>query len=184
MNNYRRIDRSARWGSLLLVFAILTSIVIQDHTDVLPLGLFNTATQPYTRLANGCLVLTTAIFVILVVEAWRNKRWRLAAALRGVLFVVVATELLLGGVDRLFVSRNPQSSLGGPYYEIETSEGTWVFLKKAHAGSPLGFRTDQQYELVPDHRRILFLGDSYTEGSGRSSTCNYPTVVEEMLRLT
>jgi lysophospholipase L1-like esterase len=128
------------------------------------------------------LVLTTAIFVILLVEAWRNKRWLLAAALRGGLFVVVATELLLGGVDRLFVSRNPQSSLGGPYYEMETSEGTWVFLKKAHAGSPLGFRTDQPYKLVPDHRRILFLGDSYTEGSGRSSGCNYPTVVEKVLR--
>ena len=156
----------------MLVFAILMSIIIQDHTDVLPLGLFNTASQPYTRLANGCLVLTTAIFVILLVEAWRNKRWLLAAALRGGLFVVVATELLLGGVDRLFVSRNPQSSLGGPYYEMETSEGTWVFLKKAHAGSPLGFRTDQPYKLVPDHRRILFLGDSYTEGSGRSSTCD------------
>jgi hypothetical protein len=169
-------------GFLFFVFAILTSIVIQDHTDVLPLGLFNTASQPYIQLANGCLVLITAIFVILLVEAWRNKRGRLAAALRGGLLMAVATELLLVGVDRLFVSRNLQSSLGGPYYEKETSEGTWVFLKKAHAGSPLGFRTDHPYTPVPEHRRILFLGDSYTEGSGHSSACNYPNVVEKVLR--
>ncbi len=54
------------------------------------------------------------------------------------------------------------------------------FFKKTHAGSPLGFRTDHPYKLVPDHRRILFLGDSYTEGSGRSPACNYPNVVETM----
>ena len=57
-----------------------------------------------------------------------------------------------------------------------------MFLKKAPGGSTLGFRTDHPYKLVPDHPRILFLGDSYTEGSGRSSACNYPNVVETVLR--
>ena len=183
MNNYERIMRwSVRRGSLLLVFAILTSIVIQDYTHALPLGLFNTARQPYTQLANACLIMTFAIFVTLMAEAWRGGQWRLAAAVRGGLFLLVGSELLLGGLDRLLVSRNPQNSLGGPYYERRTSRRTWVFLKKAHAGSPLGFRTDHPYKLVPDHRRILFLGDSYTEGSGRSRACNYPSVVENVLR--
>jgi hypothetical protein len=183
MNNYKRIMRwSIRGGSLLLVFAILTSIVIQDYTHVLPLGLFNTARQPYTQLANACLIMTFALFVTLMAEAWRGGQWRLAAAVRGGLFLLVGSELLLGGLDRLLVSRNPQNSLGGPYYERKTSRRTWVFLKKAHAGSPLGFRTDHPYKLVPDHHRILFLGDSNTEGSGRSRACNYPSVVENVLR--
>jgi hypothetical protein len=183
MNNYERIMRwSVRRGSLLLVFAILTSIIIQDYTNILPLGLFNTARQPYTQLANACLIMTLAIFVTLMAEAWRGGQWRLTAAVRGGLLLLVGSELLLGGLDRLLVSRNPQNSFGGPYYERRTSQRTWVFLKKVRAGSPLGFRTDHPYKLVPDHRRILFLGDSYTEGSGRSRACNYPSVVENVLR--
>jgi hypothetical protein len=182
-NKYERIMHlSVRVGSLSLVFAILLSIVIQEHTGVLPLGLFNTARESHAQLANACLIVISAIFVTLLAEAWRAGRWRLAAAMRRGLFLLVASELLIGGLDRLLVSRNAQSSLGGPYYERRTSDGTWVFLKKRHAGSPLGFRTDHPYKLVPDHRRILFLGDSYTEGSGRSSACNYPSVVEKVLR--
>jgi len=183
MDNYERITHwTVRGGSLLLVVAVLTSIIIQDYTTFLPLGLFNTAREPYTQLANACLIVTSAIFVTLIAETWWGGRWRLAGAMRGGLFLFMASELLLGGVDRLLVSQNPQSSLGGPYYEMRTARGTWVFLKKAHAGSPLGFRTDHPYKLVPDRRRILFLGDSYTEGSGRSLACNYPSVVENMLR--
>ncbi len=171
-----------RGGSLLLIIAILTAIIIQDYTGVLPLGLFNTAREPYAQLANACLIVTCSIFLILIAEAWRGGPWRLAGALRGGLALFTVSELLLGGVDRLLVSQNPRSSLGGPYYERRTARGTWVFLKKARAGSILGFRTDHSYKLVPDHRRILFLGDSYTEGSGRSNACNYPNVVEDVLR--
>ena len=84
MNNYERIMRwSVRRGSLLLVFAILTSIVIQDYTHALPLGLFNTGRQPYTQLANACLIMTFAIFMTLMAEAWRDGQWRLTAAVRG-----------------------------------------------------------------------------------------------------
>ncbi len=181
-NNERIIHWTVRGGSLLLLLAILTSILIQDYTDVLPLGLFNTEREPYAQLANACLIVTSAILVSLIAEAWCGGKWRLAGAMRGGLILFMASELLLGGVDRLLVSQNPQSSLGGPYYERRTARGTWVFLKKAHAGSMLGFRTDHPYERLPDHRRILFLGDSYTEGSGRSPACNYPSVVENVLR--
>ena len=183
MDNYARVTHwTVRGGSLLFVAAILASIIVQDYTDVLPLGLVNTAREPYTQLANACLIVTSAIFVTLIAETCCGGRWRLAGAMRGGLFLFMASELLLCGLDRLLVSQNPQSSLGGPYYEKRTARGTWVFLKKAHAGSTLGFRADHPYNRVPDHRRILFLGDSYTEGSGRSRACNYPSVVENMLR--
>jgi hypothetical protein len=59
--------------------------------------------------------------------------------------------------------------------------GERVFLKKSHPGSPLGFRTRTPYARDPSRPRVLFLGDSYTEGSGRSVECNYPTVAEATL---
>ncbi len=183
MDIYQRTMHWAERGAaLLLVLAILTSIIIQDYTNFLPLGLFNTAREPYRQLANGCLILTLVIFVTLIAEIWWSERLRLAAGLRRGLFLLVASELLLGGVDRLLISQNAQGSWGGPYYERKTGHGEWVFLKKARAGSSLGFRTDHPYNLVPGHRRILFLGDSYTEGSGRSFACNYPNVVEATFR--
>ena len=40
----------------------------------------------------------------------------------------------------------------------------------------MGFRSAVPYEKVPAGRRVLFLGDSYTEGSGRSAECNSPEV--------
>jgi hypothetical protein len=176
------MQRIAKGGATLLLIAIATAIFIQDHTDVLPLGLLNKDRDQYTYLANACLIVTLAILVSLSVEAWRGRQWRFASAVRGCLTFLIVGELLLFGLDRLFVSKNPQSWLGGPYYERQTAHGTWVFLKKAPIRSTLGFRTDHLYKRVPDHPRILFLGDSYTEGSGRSSACNYPSVVEKVFR--
>jgi len=176
------MHRIAKGGATLLLIAIATAIFIQDHTDVLPLGLLNQERDQYTYLSNTCLIVTLAILVTLSVEAWRGRQWRFANAVRGCLVFLVVGELLLFVLDRLFVSKNPQSWLGGPYYERQTARGQWVFLKKAPAGSTLGFRSDHPYKRVPDHPRILFLGDSYTEGSGRSSACNYPSVVEKVLR--
>jgi hypothetical protein len=46
----------------------------------------------------------------------------------------------------------------------------------------LGFRTETPYARKPAGRRVLFLGDSYTEGSGRSAECNYPEVAVATLR--
>ena len=176
------MNRIAKGVSLLFVSGILASILIQDYTEVLPLGLFNTERGPYVQLANACLIVISAIFLVLTAEALWGASWRMAGIFRGGLFLVLLTELLLGGVDRFLVSQNPLSSLGGLYYEKRTARGTSVILEKPHAGSTLGFRTDHPYKPVPDHYRILFLGDSYTEGSGRSRDCNYPNVVEHVLR--
>jgi hypothetical protein len=59
--------------------------------------------------------------------------------------------------------------------------GTRVFLKRPHPGSPLGFRTPVPHARRPDAPRVLFLGDSYTEGSGRDAACNYPEVATATL---
>jgi len=180
--NEKIIQGIAKGGSILLVIAIATSMFIQDHTDVLPLGLLNQERQRYSYLADTCFILLLAILLILSVEAWRGVRWRVAGAIRGSLSLFLLTEILLLSVDCLLVSQNPHGWLGGPYYERQTARGNWVFLKKAHSHSTLGFRADYPYKHEPNHPRILFLGDSYTEGSGRSNACNYPNVVEKVLR--
>ena len=75
----------------------------------------------------------------------------------------------------------PRAQLGGPYQEIPAAGGGWLSLKKAHSGSEWGFRTEQPWPLESDALRVLFLGDSYTEGSGRALACNYPEVAAARL---
>jgi len=98
-----------------------------------------------------------------------------------VIVTLVMVELLLTAIDRLWLSSSPHVPIGGPYWEVRTREGDWSFQKRAHPGSPLGFRTADPYALQPEVPRLLFLGDSYTEGSGRAPECNYPEVVQAEL---
>ena len=98
------MQRIAKGGATLLLIAIATAIFIQDHTDVLPLGLLNKDRDQYTYLANACLIVTLAVLVSLSVEAWRGRQWRFASAVRGCLTFLIVGELLLFGLDRVFVS--------------------------------------------------------------------------------
>src|SRR6476659_895742 len=100
------MHRIAKGGVTLLLIAIATAILIQDHTDVLPFGLLNQDRDQYTYLTNACLIVTLAILVSLSVEAWRGRQWPFANAVRGCLIVLVVGEFLLFALDRLFVSKN------------------------------------------------------------------------------
>ena len=111
----------------------------------------------------------------------RRKPIRLAGALRGLIASFLILELLLFAVDATLVSRGSSSHLGGPYREFQSASGEWVWVKKAHAGSPYGFRTASPYAKRAERLRILFLGDSYTEGSGSAPGCNYPEVAAQRL---
>ena len=84
--------------------------------------------------------------------------------IRGVYVSVFILDLLLVFGNRLFVTGNPAGLLG-QYYEVPSSGSPPVILKKDPSGAPadpcLGARTG-------DGPRVLLLGDSYTEGSGRA----------------
>ena len=167
---------------LSLIIAVGTAIIVQDFTEVIPLGIFNQHREQYFDLVYACLIGTIIVGGVLIGEAWRGRRSRVAGMVRMGLVWFIVIEFFLFGVDRVIVSQNPQSRVGGPYYEKTTKEGNWVILRKSSAEFPFGFRTDHPYQHMPSRPRVLFLGDSYTEGSGQASACNYPQVVEGVLR--
>jgi len=171
----------ARAAFLLYAIAVLAAIWIQDHTEALPLGLFNEGRQEYEWLSAASLLFFSAVAALFAAEMLRRKPIRLAGALRGLIASFLILELLLFAVDATLVSRGPSSRLGGPYREFPSASGAWVWVKKAHAGSPYGFRTASPYPKRTERLRILFLGDSYTEGSGAAPGCNYPEVAAQRL---
>ncbi|WP_028324529.1 SGNH/GDSL hydrolase family protein [Desulfatirhabdium butyrativorans] len=176
------MERIYRFGAYIYIIAVMIAIVVQDHTTVLPLGLFNQDRKLYALVSNLCLTVSIVMFVVLTVEFWTQRRLRIGNWIRGCLAFFIITELLVFSADRIFVSGNAKSRLGGPYYERQTSRGTWVILKKPHAGGWLASEENAKLKKVSDRFRILFLGDSYTEGSGHGKDCNYPDVVEKTIQ--
>lgn len=167
---------------LVPVVASAVAVWRQDFGGELPLGLFNEGRAVFRELAAVTLGVLCLAAVALLAEAVRGRRLGAAGFARGLLVAFVVTELLVTAVDVGLVSRGGGAGLGGPYREAESAAGTRVFLKRPHAGSPWGFRTVVPYAKEPAGPRVLFVGDSYTEGSGRSADCNYPEVALAVLR--
>lgn len=172
-----------RLAAAALVALVIAAIVVQYATDAVPMGLFNTGRGVARGVSAVALVLAVAAFAVLVLELVRRRSWRIADAIRGVVAALVVLELLVTLTDLAFMSRSPTAPLGGPYYETRGESGRWLILRKHAGGSPFGFRTATPYAKETADYRVLFLGDSFTEGSGRRAECNYPTVVERELAL-
>ena len=167
-----------RLSFTVVTACVAAAIVIQDHTSALPLGLFNTGTNTFSRLADVCLLLAFAALAIQTIELVTGRLTRAGGAIRGLYVSIFILDLLLVFGDRLFVTGNPAGLLG-QYYEV-TSPGLGpVILKKDPSGAPAD---PCLHSHAGDGPRVLLLGDSYTEGSGRTSECNYPDVVESTLR--
>jgi hypothetical protein len=163
---------------LALCLAAAAAVVRQDFAGALPLGLFNEGREVYAWLSRAALAAALGLAALFGAELARGRTSAAGGAARGVVVALVLLELLVTGVDVLLVSRPgpAESALGGPYREATSSAGTRVFLKRGHPGSMLGLRTAASHPKQTRVPRILFLGDSYTEGSGRDAACNYPEV--------
>jgi hypothetical protein len=169
------------WPFIALLLLVTAAVVIQDFTGAVPSGLFNTGRGVAFAVSIAALVACVAAVTILLVEVARRRRSRAGAMVRVAVVSAVILELMVSAADITAMSRSPQAPLGGPYYETRTESGDWMILRKHGDGSPFGFRTDHPYAFETDAYRVLFLGDSYTEGSGRQPECNYPTVVQHEL---
>lgn len=175
---------------LLLAYAlcVTSAIVLQDHTGWLPLGLFNNGRQGYDILSDvalGCIVTLDAVFILELARGRETAAGRLGRRLIASFLIL---EALLYLLDLGLVSRSPTSRLGGPYFEVRSSAGRWVLLRKQgepslgySTASMFGYRFRQVYSLRSRNPRVLFLGDSYTEGSASRQACNYPNAVERTL---
>lgn len=165
----------------LITACIIAAIVIQDHTSYFPLGVFNTGVETLHRIADACLAAALVAFIAQMVELTTGRFSRLCGLVRGVYVSVAILEGLLYFSDHLFVTGNPNGRLG-QYYEVAHSGSPPVILKKDF-GEHRSFLPCLVDPSIHDSGpRILFLGDSYTEGSGNSPECNYPDVVEKVLR--
>jgi len=175
----------ARGALLAFTLAVTASVVAQDWLGLAPLGGVDRDAQDYHRLALACALALAAVAAALASELAFGRPRRLARFLRRALVAAIVLEAILFAVDVAFVSHTPVSTLGGPYWETRAAtDAEWVPLHRAHAGSALGFRWNRERALEPRGTRLLFLGDSYTEGSGRGPKCNYPDVVESALART
>lgn len=182
------VGKPARLVFLAYIVCVAIAIVIQDHTASLPLGLFNKGKHFYDLCSDLSLTLCVTLVATFAIELARGRENAIGRLGRGAIGFFLIVELLLYFLDVRWVSRSPNSRLGGPYYEVRSVDGEWVILRKKGAASKeystssmFGFRFPQYSPLRSKTPRVLFLGDSYTEGSGSEAACNYPTVVERTL---
>jgi len=164
----------------LITACVIAAIVVQDHTHYFPLGVFNTGAATLHRIADGCLIAACAALVVQVTELARGRLSRVAGFVRGVYVSVAILDALLVLADRVLVTGNPNGLLG-QYYEVPNSGRPAVMLKKPYGNYQLDPCLQHAAE-VPPASPVLFLGDSYTEGSGRAPACNYPDVAQRVLR--
>jgi|GEM_PF-1569565 len=163
---------------LALALASALAIWRQDFGGALPLGLVNDGRETWRVVAALALAGALVLAALFAAELARGRGCALVSKARGALVGFLVFELALTAADVLLVSRSDGRgpALAGPYRELESRAGTRVFLKRPHPGSPLGFRSAAPHPRASEAPRLLFLGDSYTEGSGRDAACNYPEV--------
>jgi hypothetical protein len=164
----------------LLAAVAAAAVWRQDFAAAQPFVLFNDGRAMYLLLARVSLALTIALAGIFAYELVRNRATAIGGAARTLVVMFLVLELMVAVLDAAYVSR-PTAKLGGPYREVASTNGVTAILRRPHGRSTLGFRGDEGFPKKSDGPRVLFLGDSYTEGSGSDTTCNYPNVAVHTL---
>jgi len=178
----RRLSTTAlRAGFTLLTACVIAAIIVQDHTRYLPLGIFNTGAATMRKIADACLAATTLALIVQIIELFTGRLSRLAGIVRGAYVSVAILDVLLIFADRWFITGDPDKR-PGQYYEVAHSGDPPVILKKDFGNHHTFLPCFMDATTSDAGPRVLFLGDSYTEGSGSSPACNYPDVVENVLR--
>lgn len=174
------LGNAPRLLALGLVACALVALVWEPLDPRMPLGVVNEGAGVLlvVRLAIGATLVAT--FDLLAFGWHRPTLFAVSRVCCALILTVVGVQLSLYLLDRLWVSSIPDSPYGGPYYEERTRDGRPVIMKKGDP-SRLGFRTANVLDHPTPARRLLFLGDSYVEGSGSELKCNFPQVAGDAL---
>lgn len=153
----------------MFCFAVVCAIFLQDFSGYIPSCVFNRGQTVYYIASLVCLVLFLSIGFFTFFCS--NKT--LFIIIVYFLFVFAA-EITIQICD-YFIIHSPNIKIG-PCWEYKN-----VMLLRPVQNNLMGFNEKYNYtKTVPaDKLRILFLGDSYTFGSGSSIEKSYCKVVEK-----
>lgn len=163
--------------SVLCAMSLLATGIV-TFSDIPPV--VNRSVGQY-RMLNGVILLTLAGF--LAVLLFSVMTGRLLPARRAILlgFTALTTMeglLFLFDTNILSITNSPVATA---FRNIEAG-GEVIYLPQPNALSPFGFRTPREEPTRRKGYRLLFLGNSYVQGSGSSFAVNYPQAVEAALR--
>lgn len=155
---------------------VATGIVI--FSDIPPV--VNRSIGQYRALNAVIFVTLGGVLAVLLLSVVSDRFLgvRRAILLGFTVFLTMEGLFYLFDTQILSVKDSPVATA---FRNIEAA-GEVIYLPQPNALSPFGFRTPR--EEAPDYGgyRILFLGNSYVQGSGSSFAVNYPQAVEAALR--
>jgi hypothetical protein len=135
-----------------------------------------------TRIVHVVLLIGL-LFTALIMAAYvcTGRLSTLSRWIRMIFVWAVLAEVGLWAIDHSVVSVKG-SILKSAFRNEHLSDGETVVLPQPNALSPFGFRTPRKEDPRVPGYRVLFLGDSYVQGSGSTFDVNYTQVVERELR--
>ncbi len=171
----RNTDKSiATLKFVLLTFCLFVAlaIIIQDFSGFIPSCVFNRGRGIYYACSVASLVFLLTISGFILLARTRRSVFYVLVLL---IFTPLA-EITVRLVDTFLINR--PSGLVGHYYNRES-----VFLMRPNSANSFGFNEGYDYtKAIPENTtRILFLGDSYTFGSGSTRDRSYCEMVEQYL---
>jgi hypothetical protein len=167
---------SALFIVVLLLSAVATVGVMRGTMP----PLFNQRAAVY-NLANAVCLCGLLLVVIALVTAGLVKRIAWVRRVILLLLVTLSTvEALLFVFDRYFISA--EGSPNRSAFRNVWVHGEPIWLAQPTPNSSFGFRNPITPPSQKEDYHILFLGNSFVNGSGSSFATNYPQVVASELR--
>ncbi len=151
---------------------VATALVLFGHIP----PVFNQSAKVSLLLGAGLLVFLTAVIGILAASFFSSQAERLRRPVLVLLTLFSVLETLFYTFDKTIISVK-NSVLPDASYTVSVGNSSLYMLQPTKL-SPYGFRTPRIETQKPEGKRILFLGNSFVQGSGSTFAVNYPQAVE------
>jgi hypothetical protein len=171
-------DRLSTVAALVLAVCLLVATLVVMSGNLPPV--FNQGMRAYATINVGLVLGLSTVLAVLSANVTLGFFPQVVKCVKLVGVWALTIELLLAAFDTRVVSVKG-SPLGHGLYNAQAYEEE-LMLPQPSPLSPFGFRVAHADPVAYDGYRILFLGNSYVQGSGSDLTTNYPQVVEARLR--